>query len=121
MAQLTRKVIRTSADTTTATGWIPLNVGSRQENFIASYSLINFSDNETPIVHVQGTMEPIWQNASVASKRIFTLVCAATTSCQGTYVVGEIAFPVAAMRIQTLTEASGEIWLEFDVLQAGKV
>lgn len=108
-----------SAAGTTATGWIPLN--TNQENFHVGFTIIHFGPGIAPTTHVKGTMVNTIANTSVASTRIFALVSAPPVSAVGANVVGEITFPAASIRLETISGGSGNTTLEFNVIQTGKI
>lgn len=119
MAQISTRTITASADSVTATGWIPLNIN--QEDFHVGFSVINLGPDVVPVTHITGTMTNTIANNSVAATRIFTLVSASQTSASGTIIVGEVSFPVFAIRLGTVSDGSGTSTLEFNVAQTGKV
>ena len=101
-----------------SSGWIPLNFF--QENFNVGFSIEHLGNEEAPVVNVEGTMQDVLVDASVAAARVFALASAVTTGTVGTNVAGQVTFPVAALRISTITGGSGASTLRFTVIQAGK-
>jgi hypothetical protein len=114
-----RRTLPTTGGDTTATGWIPLN--THQENFHVGFSIIHFGPGKTPAMNVKGTMVNTIANTSVAAERIFPLVSAPGTNATGTIVLGEITFPIAGIRLETISGGSATSTLEFDLIQTGKV
>ena len=120
MARLTTKTLTTTSVVpgTSASGWIALN--TRQDNFFVGFSIEKSDVGVAPVINVEGTMQDVLSSASVATTRIFALASAVTTSSVGTNVAGQVTFPVAAVRIATISDGSGAVTLRFNVIQTGK-
>ncbi len=120
MASLTTKTLTSTSVVpgTSATGWIPLNI--HQENFFVGFSIEKSDVGVAPVINVEGTMQDVLASGSVATTRIFALASAVTTSAVGTNVAGQITFPIAAVRIATISDGSGSTTLRFNVIQTGK-
>ena len=120
MSRVTTRTLTTTSVVpgTSATGWISLN--TRQDNFFVGFSIEKSDVGVAPVINVEGTMQDILASGSVATTRIFALASAVTTSAVGTNVAGQITFPVAAVRIATISDGSGAVTLRFNVIEAGK-
>lgn len=101
-----------------SSGWIPLNM--HQENFNVGFSIEHIGHGGAPVVNVEGTMQNVLVSGSVAAVSVFALASAITTEVIGTNVAGQVTFPVAALRISTISGGSGASTLRFTVLQTGK-
>ena len=99
-------------------GWISLN--TRQDNFFVGFSIEKSDVGVAPVINVEGTMQDVLASGSVAATRIFALASAVATSAVGTNVAGQVTFPVAAIRISTISDGSGASTLRFTVIQTGK-
>ena len=119
MARIETKVLTTSDAAASSTGWIVLN--TRQENFHVGFSVRKSGAGVAPVINIEGVVEqdPL-DEASVASTKIFALASAVSTSATGTNVAGEITFPVAAVRLSTISGGSGASTLTFSVIQSGQ-
>ncbi len=101
-----------------SSGWIPINI--HQENFNVGFSIEHIGHGGAPVVNVEGTMQNVLVDASVAAVRVFALASAVTTETIGTNVAGQVTFPVAAMRISTISGGSAASTLRLTVIQTGK-
>jgi hypothetical protein len=118
MGRPTLKTLVASAADTTSTGWISLN--TNQENFHVGFSIRHLGPGVAPVLNVEGTMQDVLVDGSVAAANAFALISAVETSIVGTNVAGELTFPVAAVRLSTISGGSANSTLEFNVVQAGK-
>ena len=118
MARFTTQTLTTSDAAASAGGWISLN--TRQDNFFVGFSIEKSDVGVAPVVNVEGTMQDVLSSASVAATRIFALASAVSTSAVGTNVAGQVTFPIAAVRISTISGGSGASTLRFTVIQTGK-
>ncbi len=101
-----------------SSGWISLN--TRQENFNVGFSIEHIGHGGAPVINVEGTMQDVLVSASVAAVKVFALASAVTTETIGTNVAGQVTFPVAAIRISTISGGSAASTLRFTVIQTGK-
>jgi len=118
MAGPTTVDLTMGAAVVSSSGWIPLNMF--QENFNVGFSIQHIGSGGAPVVNVEGTMQNVLVSASVAAVKVFALASAVTTETIGTNVAGQVTFPVAALRISTISGGSGASTLRFTVLQTGK-
>ena len=118
MATVTEQVLSMTTAVASSGGWIPLNI--HQENFNVGFAIRKSGVGVAPVINLEGTMVNVLSDASVATTRIFALASAVSTSAVGTNVAGQVTFPVAAIRISTISGGSGASVLSFSVIQAGK-
>ncbi len=117
MGRPTTVTLTTSDAAASSSGWIPLNTFQREFNI--GFAIQKSDVGVAPVINVEGTMQDLGVDASVASGKIFALASAVATSSVGTNVAGQVTFPVAAMRISTISGGSGASTLAFTVIQTG--
>ena len=119
MSQGVRRVaLSVTAASADASNWILLNI--HQENFFSGFTIKKTGVGVAPVVNLDGTLENPIVEASVAAEDIFALVSGVATSVVGTNIVGQISFPVVAVRISTISDGSGASTLTLSVLETGK-
>lgn len=118
MARETTQDLTTSDAAASSSGWIPLN--THQENFNIGFAIRKSGVGVAPVINLEGTMFDLGVDSSVATTRIFALVSSVATSSVGTNVAGQITFPIAAIRVSTISGGSGASTLTLSVIEAGK-
>ena len=117
MGRPTVQTLVTSDAAASSSGWIPLNTFQREFNI--GFSIEKADVGVAPVINVEGTMQDVTVSASVSTTRVFALASAVSTSAVGTNVAGQVTFPIAAMRISTISGGSGASTLRFTILQTG--
>jgi hypothetical protein len=118
MAQVIKRSLSITAASAASSEWIILN--TFQENFFFGFSIKKTGIGVAPVVHLQGTMENPIVTPTVSATDVFSMVSAVSTSSIGTNIAGQISFPVAAVRISTISGGSGASTLTLNVLETGK-
>ena len=118
MSRTTEKTLTTSDAAASSTGWVSLN--TFQENFSVGFAVRKSGVGVAPVINLEGTMQDVLAEGSVASTKVFALASAVATSTVGTNVAGQITFPVAAVRLSTISGGSGASTLTLSVIETGK-
>ncbi len=118
MSQVRRVSLSVTAASADSSNWIVLN--TFQENFFFGFSIKKTGAGTAPVVHLEGTFSNPIVEASVDSTDVFAMVSSVETAVVGTNVAGQITFPVAAVRISTISGGAGASTLTLNVLETGK-
>ena len=119
MATILHKVLTLTAACADSTTWIPLNIDQMQ--YVVGYTIQKTGVGVAPVVHLEGTLVNTIATSLVSAAEIFALASAPATSSVGVNIIGKIAFPIAALRITTISGGSGASTLRLSVIESGLV